>query len=95
MNERRSPEYYRELDDQLRALLPALQQTLSTESWRWFEEFVRAGEYGLAAEVAAEGLMDAAEPPAQLCREVLAAADVMGLESEPISKLRARVATSS
>ena len=93
MSKRPSPEYFRALDEQLSALLPTLSAAVSTESWRWFEEFVRAGEYGLAVEAAAEGLLDAAAPPAELCRDVLSAADVMALESEPISRLRARTAS--
>lgn len=92
MNEQRKPEYYRALDEKLTSILPDLKSVVSTESWRWFEEWIRAGEYGLAAEVAAEGLMSAESPPAALCRDVLAAADMMALDSEPIAQLRQRVA---
>lgn len=90
-----SPQCYEALDERVTALLPALKVAVSTESWRWFEEFVRAGGYGLAEETAAEGLLDVAAPPA-LCRDdVLSAAGVMALETEPISRLRDRMASES
>ena len=95
MSERRSKEYYQALEEQLSALLPGLQRAVSTESWRWFEEWVRAGEYGLAGEVAAEGLLASARPSLDLWREVLAAADEMGLNSEPIAQLRDRLSAAS
>jgi hypothetical protein len=90
MSEQKHPEYYAALDDRLSGLLPALKHAVPVENWRWFEEWVRAGEYGLAVEVAAEGLVGATTAPPELCRDVLAAADAMQLNSDPIVRLRDR-----
>ena len=92
MSERKSAQYYQALDERLKKLLPDLQRTVPLENWRWFEEWVRAGEYGLAAEVAAEGLLVTDRLADELSREVLATADMMELNTEPIVRLRARLA---
>ncbi|MBV8528825.1 MAG: hypothetical protein JOZ75_10950 [Candidatus Dormibacteraeota bacterium] len=88
MSERPKPESYAALDERLSALLPALKDAVPVENWRWFEEWIRAGEYGLAVEVAAEGLTGASAIPPELCRGLLAAADAMQLNSDPIVDLR-------
>jgi len=87
-------EYYQSLDTRLSALLPELQSTIPLENWRWFEEWIRAGEYGLAAEVAAESLVAVAKVPASLASELLSIAKMMALESDPIIQLRSRVSGS-
>ncbi len=91
MTERKSAEYYQALEGRLKPLLPELQATISLENWRWFEEWVRAGEYGLALEVAAEGLSALEETPQELAREILSTAKAMDLKTAPIARLRTKV----
>jgi hypothetical protein len=91
MSEQKSAEYYKSLDDRLRLLLPQLQESVGLESWRWCEEWIRAGEYGLAVEYAAEGLNARDHVPLSLASDLLSVAKVMKLDSEPVLTLRARV----
>jgi hypothetical protein len=88
----RRPEYYAELDAKLRGLLPALRAAFDQETCRWYEEFVRAGEYGLAVETVLDKAVavDAAPPP-NLMRQLLEAADTMGLPGDTIARVREKL----
>jgi len=76
--------YYEALEARLRALTPHVEILLDDESTRWFREFLDVGEYGLAVEVASEGL-DRAMNRAHLqplASGLLAEAELMGLPNE-------------
>jgi hypothetical protein len=59
------------------------------ETCRWYEEFVRAGEYGLAVETVLDKAVgvDSAPPPIVM-QQLLEAADTMGLSSNAIARVR-------
>lgn len=91
-----SNEYYEQLEARLVKLIPQVRHLTSAEDAHWFEEFVRAGEYGLAVETAAAAL-DASmptEPLTALSSLLLAEARTMELDSEPLQKLEALSDTS-
>ncbi len=84
-----SDEYYEELEARLIELVPQVRRLVTGENADWFEEFIRAGEYGLAVETAAEAL-DASMPKAPLraiSSRLLAEAHLMELDSELLRKL--------
>jgi len=54
MSERQPDRYYIELERRLRKLAPLAEAVLPPEPFRWFMEYLDAGEYGLAVEVASE-----------------------------------------
>lgn len=84
-----SEAYYRELGERLRALLPAATRLLPSETVRWFGEFLDHGEYGLAVEIAAEGLPTAASPEVrELAGALLAEARVMEMTEPAVDRLR-------
>ena len=88
---RQSDEFYADLDARLTSLLPRLQQAISLDDCHWVEEYIRAGEYGLAVEEAAQGLALLDDVPVPLAEEVLSAATKMELRTEPIVRLQAKV----
>ena len=91
MAERRSDDYYRELEERLRLLTPLVEGPLSPEVVGWYTEYLDAGEYGLAVEVAAEGLpaADAHPQVRELALALLFEADGMRLAGPPVDHLRA------
>jgi hypothetical protein len=91
MNTRR-PEYYAELDAKLRGLLPAVRAAFDLETCRSYEEFVRVGEYGLAVETVLDKAVAVdSTPPPILMRQLLEAADTMGLSGNTITALREKL----
>ena len=88
----RRPAYYAELDAKLRGLLPAVRAAFDLETCRWYEEFVRAGEYGLAVETVLDKAVavDPAPPPI-LMRQLLEAADTMDLSGNTIARVREKL----
>jgi hypothetical protein len=90
MTKRPSDEYYRELETRLRALIPLAESVLSTEVLNWYMEYLDAGEYGLAVEVAAEGLPrdDAESRSREVAAALLAEAQVMDLRVPAVDRLR-------
>jgi hypothetical protein len=85
----RSPdEYYRMLERRLRALLPLARRLLSDDSISWFGEYLDIGEYGLAVEVAAEGLpTEASADTRRLAAALLAEAELMGMTGPAVGRL--------
>lgn len=84
-----SQEYYEQLEARLIKLAPQVRNLVSGDDADWFEEFVRAGEYGLAVETASAAL-DASmpkEPLRALSSRLLAEAQLMELNSELLQKL--------
>lgn len=84
-----SQEYYEQLEARLVELIPQVRHLAIGEDADWFEEFVRAGEYGLAVETASAAL-DAsmpAEPLRALSSLLLAEARTMELDAELLQKL--------
>jgi hypothetical protein len=55
MSRREPDEYYIDLELRLRAIAPLAQSVLAPEPYRWFMEYLDAGEYGLAGDPAAPG----------------------------------------
>jgi hypothetical protein len=91
----RPPEYYAALDAKLSSLLPAVRKTLDLDTSRWFEEFVRAGEYGLAVEAALDKVVAMSElPPSDLVLPLLAA-ETMGLSGASIDRVKTRLGPSA
>jgi hypothetical protein len=93
MTDRRSDNYYRELEDRLRSLIPLAVRLLSPEVVKWYTEYLDAGEYGLAVEVAADGFPTDATPSRfrELAIALLAEAELMGLSGPATNHLRALV----
>jgi hypothetical protein len=86
---RPSDNYYRALEGRLRALLPRATSLLAEEVITWFIEYLDVGEYGLAVEVAAEGLPPEASTGSQwLAVALLAEAELMGITGPAVSRLR-------
>ncbi len=84
-----SREYYEQLEARLVKVVPRVRCLASDADADWFEEFIRAGEYGLAVETAA-GVLDASmpgEPLRALSSRLLAEARLMQLDSELLQKL--------
>jgi hypothetical protein len=71
-------------------LEPLAQTQLAAEPYGWFREYLDAGEYGLAVEVASEGLPpeDASTGARELRAGLLAEAELMGLSDEVTARLR-------
>jgi hypothetical protein len=94
MTERRSDKYYSELEERLRSLMPLAARLLSPEVVKWYTEYLDAGEYGLAVEVAAEGLPADARRSQfrELAVALLAEAEVMGVAEPAADRLRALAA---
>jgi hypothetical protein len=61
---RQPDEYYIALERRLRALEPEAEAVLAPDPYRWFKDYLDAGEYGLAVEVALEELPDERHPAA-------------------------------
>jgi hypothetical protein len=76
---RRSDSYYDEFDKRLLALAPLARSVLPPDTMKWYLEYVQAGEYGLAVEVAAEVISDNSEGGRDLAKELMLAAEKMGL----------------
>jgi hypothetical protein len=92
----RPPEYYAALDSKLSSLLPAVRKALDLDTSRWFEEFVRAEEYGLAVEAALDKLVAMSEMPASdLVLPLLEAAETMGLSGSSIDRVKTRLGPSA
>lgn len=92
MTERQSDAYYRELERRLRTLLPLAGTVLKPEIVGWYSEYLDAGEYGLAVEVAAEGLPTGESPELQrLASALLSEAELMELAGSEVERLRTRV----
>ncbi len=84
-----SNEYYEQLEARLVKLIPQVRHLASSEDAHWYEEFVRAGEYGLAVETAAAAL-DASmptDPLTALSSLLLAEARTLELDLELLQKL--------
>jgi hypothetical protein len=88
MTSPRASEHYAHVETELQALLPDLQTSLPLESWRWIEEWTRAGEYGLAVELAAEAVLCLASEHRQLQEKIVDLAALLALETDPIRQLR-------
>jgi len=89
MAERWSDAYYVELERRLRALLAPAQGVLAAQPYRWFVEYLDAGEHGLAVQVASEAL-EPGEASRALADGLLAEAELMGLGDEVTGRLRRR-----
>ncbi|MGH2943714.1 MAG: hypothetical protein ACRDLN_13170 [Solirubrobacteraceae bacterium] len=92
MSSRQPDEYYIALERRLRALAPGAKRVLPAEPYRWFLEYVDAGEYGLAVEVASESLPEEASTPEvrELAGGLLREAEIMGLPDEVTQRLLSR-----
>jgi Arc/MetJ-type ribon-helix-helix transcriptional regulator len=86
-----SPEYYATLEKHVSALLPQLSESLPQKTYDWIEELLRAGEYGEAIDVAAASVVAMEKLPNDLGYEVLGVSGIMGLKTDPIVRLRARL----
>jgi hypothetical protein len=89
MSGRQPDEYYIALERRLRALEPQARAVLPPDPYRWFMEYVDAGEYGLAVEVASEELPEGNDAPAtrEFAAGLLREAEVMGLPDEVSRRL--------
>lgn len=89
MSGRQPDEYYIALERRLRALDPQAKAVLPPDPYSWFKEYLDAGEYGLAVEVASEELPEDADTPAarEFASGLLREAEVMGLPDEVIRRL--------
>jgi len=89
MSERRPDEYYIELERRLRRLGPLAASVLPPQALTWFTDYLDAGEYGLAVEVASEQLpRDDVSPAArELASGLLREAEIMGLGDDVIERL--------
>ncbi len=89
MSDRHPDEYYRELEARLGALVPLVASSLPPRVLDSYREYLDAGEYGLAVEVAADALagVPIEEPSRELARALLPEAETMSLESA-IDELR-------
>ena len=89
MTERRPDEYYMKLEGRLRSLIPLAREVLTAEAVKWYTEYLDAGEYGLAIEVAAEGFRSdtAASRSKELALALLAEADLMGMRGPAVDRL--------
>jgi hypothetical protein len=89
MSRREPDEYYIELERRLRALAPLAESVLAPDPYRWFTEYLDAGEYGLAVEVASEEMPtgDSSEPTRELASGLLREAELMGLPDEVTQRL--------
>jgi hypothetical protein len=89
MSGRKPDEYYIELERRLRALAPLAASVLAPDPYRWFTEYLDAGEYGLAVEVASEEMPtgDASKPTRDLASGLLREAELMGLPDEVTQRL--------
>lgn len=86
-----SPAYYVELEKQLRKLSPLVAEAVPSETVvSWWDEFLTAGEYGLAVETVADELAKSASAvaPTALAESLLEAAERMGLSDPVVGKLR-------
>ncbi|HEV2815302.1 MAG TPA: hypothetical protein VGW10_18750 [Solirubrobacteraceae bacterium] len=90
MSDRPSDEYYASLERRLRALLPLVETVVPRDVGHWFNEYLDAGEYGLAVETVAEALPDdpSGEAVGALASRLIAEADVMGLAGPISDRLR-------
>jgi hypothetical protein len=80
------------MDAKLSRLLSVVRTAFDPETWGWYEEYVRAGEYGLAVEtVLDKAVGEDFAPPPSLLRELLDAADMMGLSTESVTRVRERL----
>jgi hypothetical protein len=88
MSRREPDEYYIELERRLRAIAPLAQSVLAPEPYRWFMEYLDAGEYGLAVAVASEEMPrgDSSETARELASSLLREAVLMGLPDEVIKR---------
>jgi hypothetical protein len=88
MSRREPDEYYIELERRLRAIAPLAESVLAPEPYRWFMEYLDAGEYGLAVEVAAEEIPtgDSSETARELSSGLLREAVLMGLPDDVIRR---------
>jgi hypothetical protein len=77
---RRSDSYYVEIEKRLLALAPVARSVLPADTMKWYLEFVQVGEYGLAVEVAVEVLSDDSKAGRDLAKELMVAAQDMGLD---------------
>ena len=66
------------------ALEPQAATVLAPEPYSWFKDYLDAGEYGLAVEVALEELPDGAHAPVarELAAALLREAEAMGLPDD-------------
>jgi hypothetical protein len=89
VSERRPDKYYIELEQRLRKLAPLAKSVLPPDPYSWFMDYLDAGEYGLAVEVASEEMPDRDSSPAagQFASGLLREAEVMGLPDEVIRRL--------
>ena len=89
---RESDEYYLELERRLRMLGPLAEAVLPPEPQRWISEYLDAGEYGLAVEVASEEMPtgDSSPEARDLASGLLREAELMGLPDEVTRRLRRR-----
>ena len=80
MSARQSDAYYRDLERRARELRPLAETVLAADAYKWFVEFIDAGEYGLAVGVAAKALPSARTVPAETLRFGLTGlAETMGI----------------
>lgn len=86
------PEYYAELENFLRALMPSVRGAVPPEAWHWYEEYLHAGEYGLAVETVLEHLLNGGDPLPTVAGALVEVADRMGLSSAPVTQAKQRLA---
>lgn len=89
MSGRRPDEYYVELERRLRKLAPLAETVLGPDPFQWFIEYLDAGEYGLAVQVASEEIPEGAPSAAtrKLTSGLLREAELMGLPDDVTRRL--------
>lgn len=80
-------EYYTALETRLRDLGPAVDHQCGAEVGRWYTEYLDAGEYGLAVEVAAEKLIPGNRGSSSLAGRLLEEARRMNVDEAFIELL--------
>jgi hypothetical protein len=92
MSGRQPDDYYIALERRLRTLLPQAEAVLPPEPYGWVLEYLDAGEYGLAVEVASEEMpeRDVSPEARELASGLLREAELVGLPDEVTRRLLAR-----
>lgn len=82
------PVKYAELESRLAALGAQVRRLLNADQQGWFDEFLAAGEYGVALEMLADWLSEDETPiPPTSRSEARALAEAMGIEPRVMGPL--------